>query len=144
MHTIKIVSFIPAIQALHSSASNDPKFMLCLAILFGGDRAACCDEAAVVEIDGRIAALASISPNGEMDSGQPTIVGLYTLPEFRRRCFAKVALQSAIHRMRERGFAKIRLDALTRGSLRVVGTLPVADRELLEVHDMSAFGACLE
>ena len=53
-------------------------------LLFAGDRWSCCNEGMAVKNDqGEILGLATISFNGEEQSGQPGIVGLYTIPEAR-------------------------------------------------------------
>lgn len=85
----------------------------------------------------------SIAPDGEAGSGEPTIVGLYTLPRFRGQGFGKAAMEAAVRRMVERGFAKICVDALTLGALKTIESLPDDVRAALVVHDQSAFGGFL-
>ncbi len=150
MHTIKIVQFHEATAALRAVAHFDtnpnavPGFGLWYGMLFVGDRASCCDEAAVVEVeDGLLVALASIAPNGEQESGEPTIVGLYTLPPFRGHGFGKAALEAAIVRCLERGFTKIRIDALTPGSVKTIQSLSESSLAVLDVHDQSVYGGLL-
>lgn len=106
-----------------------------IAMLFGGDRLSCCDEFVAVLVDEEIAAVASIAPRGEQGTGTPTIVGMYTVPEFRRQGHGETAFRAAIERCRERGFTTVRVDVMSRHVTRMIKKLPENDRELLEVHD---------
>ena len=142
MHT-KIVSFSEASRILRQSGQNEPNFGVWFGMLFAGDRGSCCDEAVVVFEDNALVAIASIAPEGEAESGEPTIVGLYTLPRFRGQGFGRATMEAAILRMVERGFAKIRVDALTPGALKIIESLPDEIRAALVVHDQSAFGGLL-
>lgn len=103
-------------------------------ILFCGDRLSCCDEAAIIEINGNVVALATISPVGEMGEGMPTIVGFYTVREYRKQGCGREALVAAIRRCAERGFKKIRIDVLAQRVLGVIASLPADLSALLEVH----------
>lgn len=104
-------------------------------MLLAGDRLSCCDEAVGVEVEGQIAAVATIAPQGEQMGGRPTIVALYTLPRFRRRGYGREAFVAALARCRERGFAKVRVDVLSKHVLRIIEGLSTEDRAYLEVHD---------
>jgi len=107
-------------------------------ILFGGDRAECCDEVAVIKVDGDIVSLASIAPLGEdQSSGEPTIVGLYTLPSYRKQGLGKIVLSAAINRCIERGFEMIRIDAMSKGAIGTITSLPENLRSRLTVIDQS-------
>ncbi len=106
-----------------------------IAMLFGGDRFSCCDEFVAVLVGKEIAAIASIAPKGEQGTGTPTIVGLYTVPEFRRKGHGETAFRAAVERCRERGFTTVRVDVMSRHVTRMIEKLPDNDRELLEVHD---------
>lgn len=114
--------------------------------LFGGDRLSCCDEAAIVEVDGKIAALATIAPAGELNEGVPTIVGLYTIRAHRKQGYGKAALDAVIRRCFTRGFREIRVDVLTPNALKTVQALPEELRAALLVNDQSVwwFGEILQ
>ncbi|HBV01360.1 MAG TPA: hypothetical protein DEF00_03135 [Candidatus Taylorbacteria bacterium] len=65
-----------ASRALYAAGEREPNFMVWFGMLFAGDRGNCCDEAVVVFEDNALVAIASIAPEGEAGSGEPTIVGL--------------------------------------------------------------------
>ncbi|MBI2474543.1 MAG: GNAT family N-acetyltransferase [Candidatus Taylorbacteria bacterium] len=112
--------------------------------LFGGDRITCCDEAVIAELEEKIIAIASIAPQGEMTSGQPTIVGLYTVRSFRRQGYGKTVMEAAVRRCLERGFTKIRVDAISKSAMKTVQSLPDELRVYLEVNDQSGLYSFLE
>lgn len=114
--------------------------------LFVGDRLSCCDEAAIAEVDGKIAAIATIAPEGELNEGVPTIVGLYTIRAHRKQGYGKAALAAVICRCIGRGFQKIRVDVLTPNALKTVQALPDELRAALLVNDQSMwlFGEILQ
>jgi len=109
--------------------------------LFAGDRMSCCDEAAIVEVNGQIVALATLAPEGEMNEGVPTIVGIYTIRSERRHGYGKTALETIIRRGIERGFANIRVDVLTPKAMQTIHALPQELQDALVVNDQSMFGA---
>jgi len=106
-----------------------------MAILFGGDRLSCCDEAVGLEVQGKIVSVATIAPKGEELSGQPTIEALYTVSEFRHRGYAGMVFRAAIKRCRERGFSRVRVDVMSRYAMRLIESLDTKDRDYLDVHD---------
>lgn len=139
----KIISAREAVRRLfteHAYIRHDAWFPT----LFGGDRLSCCDEAAIVEVEGKITALATLAPEGEMTEGVPTIVGLYTVRTYRRQGHGKAVLEAVIRRCIERGFVKTRIDVLTPKALGAVQALPQELRERLSVQDQSALGCFLE
>ncbi len=129
---IKIISASVATHQLFSQHAYI-KADLWFPTLFGGDRISCCDEAVVVEVSGTIVALATIAPEGEMTSGVPTIVGLYTVRGHRKSGYARLAFEAAVKRGIERGFTKIRVDTLSKGALRITKTMPMELSQVLEV-----------
>lgn len=77
------------------------------ALLFGGGRILHCDEGMVSrDEDGKPIGLASIAPCGESGSGDPEIVGVYVIPEERRKGVGLSLLRAAVGRCRERGLAE--------------------------------------
>lgn len=106
-----------------------------MGLLFGGDRLTCCDEAVALKDQGVILCLATIAPKGEELSGQPTIVALYTLPEYRRHGYGRLVFVAAINRCRERGFKKVRVDVLSAHVMKIIESLDKEDRDYLDVHD---------
>ncbi len=114
--------------------NRDPLAFLAVAILIG-DRIRCCDEG-VVFVDDASRGLATISSEGEGYDGTPTIVGVFVRDPDRRHVCGVVLLEMAVRRCIERGFKKIRLDAITRGGKRVIAKLPAELREFLDIHDV--------
>lgn len=114
--------------------------------LFVGDRLSCCDEAAIVEVDGKIVAIATIAPEGELNEGVPTIVGLYTVRAYRQQGYGRTALEVAVRRCTARGFQNIRVDVLTPNALKTIQSLPDGLRAALLVNDQSMlwFGEILQ
>ncbi len=115
------------------------------AILFAGDRLTCCEEGiALKDETGRIVSLVTISFKGEDLSGQPGIVGLYTIPEARN---GKVGIKAgeevvraAVHRcIDDKGFDNIRIDVLSTYALRILNSLDSQLRDKLDIRDLSGF-----
>lgn len=111
------------------------------AILFGGDRLSCVDEAVAIENNDTVVGIATIAPEGEQMSGEPTIVGLYVRPEHRGKGAGMALLLAAIDRCRERGLVPVRVDALTTPVLRIAEKLPEEYRRDLRVSDHTLGGA---
>ena len=109
-----------------------------LACLFGGDRASCCDEAVVIKHRGQIIALTTIAPAGEMGSGEPAIVGVYTMPEWRRHGLGLEVLQATIRRCVERGLKPVRIDVMSSGLGRLVERLPPELKLWVNAQDMGS------
>lgn len=113
------------------------------AILFGGDRLAVCDEAAVIIRDGRQVAIATISPKGEDGQG-PAIVGVWVDPAYRRREFGTRVLLCAVKRSVRgwygRGWDKVRVDTVTKDGLALVKSLHEDWGKLIDLHDGSGVG----
>lgn len=104
-------------------------------LLLAGERITCCDEAVVCKVEGQIVSVATIAPEGEMLSGQPTIVALYTPPEFRRRGYGWRTFKRAVERCLERGFTGIRIEILDPRVRGVIAHLPEELRIHLEVYN---------
>jgi len=113
-------------------------------ILFGGDRASCCDEAVGGFVDGEMVAVASISPLGEMQDGTPEIVGVYVDPHYRRRGYGTRVVKAAIERILSRGLGpKIRITLIAdvmRGVLAKIDPQPPSGRWRLDVIDACVGG----
>lgn len=126
---------------------SDPKFREWLrslpmapvvAILLGGDRLSCCDEAVVGEVGGQIVGASTIAPKGEMGSGKPTILAAYVVPELRGRGYGSIIFRAAVERCLQRGFSEISADVLSTGGRRVIEKLSGELREHLIVNDQGA------
>ena len=111
-----------------------------MAILFAGDRLSCVDEAVGLEVDDEVVGVATIAPEGEQLSGEPTIVAIYVRSEFRKRGLGRTLLMVAIDRCRERGLVPVRMDALTTPALRAAENMPEDYRQDLRLVDASSEG----
>lgn len=105
-------------------------------LLLAGDRMSCCDEGVIMEEKGNLIGVATIAPKGEEESGQPTIVGLYVVPEHRSRGYGGQILQKAIERCLERGFENIRMDVMSSNATKIIKKLPKEVQAKLDVHDL--------
>jgi len=105
-------------------------------MLFGGDRISCCDEGVIAEQGSKLVGLATIAPEGEQMSGQPTIVGWYVIPEYRRKGIGSQILKRAVERCIERGFNKIRMDVMSSNARRIIKNLPDELKNKIDVHDL--------
>ena len=113
---------------------------MALGILFAGDRWSCIDEVVTAKVEDEIVGIATIAPEGEQMSGQPTIVALYVFSEHRRGGVGCQLLEAAIDRMLQRGLEPIRIDALHSGVLRMIDRLPIEKRQKIRVVDQSIGG----
>lgn len=95
-----------------------------LAVLFGGDRAACLDHTLVHRDDGVIWGLASIALRGEMGEGEPTLVGLWVDRGCRREGIARALVAEAARRCPEWGVDRLRVDAISIEAVRLFESLP--------------------
>lgn len=112
-----------------------------IAMLLGGDRLSCCDEAVGIydKTGEKMVGVATIAPEGEMRSGEPTIVGEFILPEFRDQGYGKELLVKTIKRCQERGFSSVRLDVQSGRIMKIIEKLPEETRNYLNVIDQSKF-----
>ena len=141
MEHITILTKSEAGALIFESGTFSPETTPAIGQLFGGDRFSCIDEAVALEVDGEIVGLATIAPNGEQSSGQPTIVGVFVRHQFRGKRYAYPIMMAAIDRMRERGLSRPYLvDAMSSPMFRVCQGLPDEYRADLEVRDLSMSG----
>lgn len=108
---------------------------MALVILMAGDRLSCCDEAVIALEGDDFLGAATIAPEGEQFSGEPTLVGLWVVPEHRGRGIGQALLEAAVRRMVTRGLTPIRVDALSSRIPRLVALLPEDLQAQLKVID---------
>jgi len=126
------------IEEAEELMGSEIKYTPITMVLLGGDRIVCCDEAVVMRSESDdLIGIATISSQGEDYSGDPEIVGLYILPEYRGQGYAKELLKKTIERCTERGFKKICLNVLSKKMMQVINKLPAEMKEILEVSDQS-------
>ena len=131
--TIEVVSrgiLIEKIRQLHEKPN------MAVALLLGGDRISCCDEGVIAEQESKLIGVATIAPEGEEMSGQPTVVGLYVVPEHRGKGIGAQILQKAVARCIERGFDQIRMDVMSSNAMKIIKKLPDELKDKIDVHDL--------
>lgn len=136
MKQIRVVDLQELAKWVHSLQPS-----VAIGILLAGDRLSCVDEAAVIEVDGEIAGVCSISPDGETVSGEPTIVALYVAHTHRGQGYGRELLLTAIDRCRARGLIPVRVDMLSTPAKKIIESLPDDYQADLNAHDMSMGGA---
>ncbi|MBI5222347.1 MAG: GNAT family N-acetyltransferase [Candidatus Magasanikbacteria bacterium] len=107
-----------------------------VAILLSGDRISCCDEGVIMEKAGNLIGMATIAPEGEEGSGQPTIVALYIEPKYRSQGNGAQILRKAVERCVERGFDKIRMDVMSANAMKIIEKLPAEMQKKIDVYDL--------
>lgn len=115
---------------------SDRMHPLAYGLLFAGDRISVCDEAVVGRIGEDVVGFATIAPRGEANSGQPTIVGLYVLPDHRRRRYGAGIFVATVERCLDRGFEKVRVDVMSDYVAKIINNLPDELKEHLDVCDL--------
>lgn len=111
-----------------------------VATLLSGDRIYCCDEVVVGKtVLGKIVGVATIAPNGEENSGQPTIVALYVHPDHRRKGYGQKIMTAAVQRCIQRGFKQIRVDVMSGWAMRIIKSLLDNLQAVLEINYQGDF-----
>lgn len=81
----------------------------------------------------------TLAADGEMGSGEPTIVGLWVHYSHRREGVGRALLEAAVRRMVERGLTTIRLDLL---SSKIEGMIEQLPEDLKKVLDVRRSFSC--
>ena len=110
-----------------------------IGILFGGERIDCCDEVLAAFENSQFLGAVTLSSQGEVMSGQPTIVGLWVSYQHRKKGIGQALLEAAIRRMIERGLTPVRLDSISSKADRMFERLP---KELKKVIIVFSGGPC--
>ena len=131
---IKIISKRKLWNYLRSFA-NKPA----IGILFGGERFDCCDEVLAAFENDQFLGAVTLSSQGELMSGQPTIVGLWVSYQHRRKGIGQSLLEAAIRRMIERGLTPVRLDSISSKADIMIERLP---QDLKKVIKVFSGGPC--
>lgn len=122
------------VEKLHSKPS------MALGVLLAGDRWSCVTDVIVAKVSDEIVGIATIALHGEQMSGEPTIVALYVLPEYRGRGIGFQLLEATVDYMLSKGLEPIRVDVLNSKVLRLISRLPAEKRQKLSVVDQSMGG----
>lgn len=124
------------VNQLHASRQG-----MAVALLLGGQRWACCTHAALATIGGNPVGIATISPRGESNTGEPTVVGMYVLREHRREGIGAKLLAAAVRWLRDLVPGQpVRLDILHSAVWLMVERLPPELRELVDATDQMPGG----
>ncbi len=114
------------------------------AVLFGGSRLSCVDEVFAAYENGAFAGAVTLSPVGEMNTGNPSIIGLLVLKGSRRKGIGTKLMVSAITQMKERGLTPVHIDVLSTNARKLVEKLDDDFRKCLIINDQSAYGDCFD
>lgn len=111
-----------------------------LATLLAGDRWSCVTEVVAAKLADEIVGIATIAPNGEQMSGEPTIVAIYVLRECRGSGIGYQLLEAAVDYMLSKGLEPIRVDILHSKVSRMINRLPIEKRQKIKAVDQSMGG----
>jgi len=142
---IQIVPRADVAEWVHSLHLAKPS--MALGILLAGDRWSCIRKVVVAKVDDKIVGIATIAPEGEERSGEPTIVAIYVLHEHRSYGIGYQLLEAAIDYILSKGLEPIRLDIVGSKASRMIERLSIEKRQKLNVVDQSmgeALDAILE
>ena len=73
-------------------------------------------------------------------SGEPTIVAIYVLHEYRKKGIGSKLLEAAVDYMLQEGLEPIRIEVLNSKVLQMINRLPIEKRQKLNVMDQSISG----
>ena len=124
------------VYSLHSTRPG-----MAMGLLLSGDRWSCVEEVTVAKIDGEIAGIITIAPEGEEMSGKPTIVAIYVLKEHRASGVGYQLFEATIDYMSSKDLIPIHVDAMNSKVLRMIDRLPIEKRQKLNVVDQTMGGA---
>lgn len=108
-------------------------------LLFGGSRIINVDEVFAAYDGDKLVGAVSISPVGELNTGEPAIVGLFVSPSWRRQKIGTRLIEKAIKRMIERGLTPISIDLLSVASKKVIESMGAELKTNLIVNDQSEY-----
>lgn len=106
-------------------------------VLLSGDRLLCVTEAVGIEIEGKMIGIATIAEEGELYSGDPTLVALYIKPEHRQKGYGKKLLKEAISYAKKK-FPYLRVDILSSKVKKMIQSLSEEDKKFLKIFDPGA------
>jgi len=107
-----------------------------IGILFGGERFDCCDEVLAAFENDQFLGAVTLSSEGELMSGQPTIVGLWVSYQHRRKGIGQALLEAAIRRMIEHGLTPVRLDSISSKADIIIKQLPQELKKVIKVFSI--------
>lgn len=112
--------------------------------LFGGSRLTHVDEILAAYEKDTFVGVITLSPVGEMNTGEPSIIGLLVLTGWRRNGIGTKLMERAITRMKGRGLTPVHIDALSKNSMRLIENLDDEFKKYLIVNDQSENADCFD
>lgn len=132
---IRIVPKAEAAEWVHSLPPS-----AAVGMLLAGDRWSCIETTVVAKFEDKIVGIATVAPNGEEMNGEPTVVTIYVLHEYRASGVGYQLLEAAVDYMLSKGLEPIRVDAINSKVLRIIDRLPIEKRQKLNAVDQSMGG----
>lgn len=74
-----------------------------------------------------------------MRSDEPTIIGLYVLPLYRKKGIGTQLMAAAVHECMQRQLTLVRVDVLSTGAKRTLDKLPEDLKSHLTVNDFGSY-----
>ena len=139
MKNIRIVSKTEVEGWVYSLHTTNPN--VALGMLFAGDRWSCVKEVVLASVDDKIIGIATIAPKGEVINGDPTIVAVYVIRDFRSSGIGYELLETSVDYMISKGMVPIRIDVMNSKVFRMIKRLPIEKQEILSIADHSMGGA---
>lgn len=97
-------------------------------------------EVVAAKLDGEIVGIATIAPEGEQMSGEPTIVAIYVLREYRSSGVGYQLLEAAVDYMLSKGLEPIHVDIFNSKVSRSIARLQIEKRQKINAVDQSMGG----
>ncbi len=132
---IQITSKDKVVDWVHLLHDANPG--MAIGLLLSGDRWSCVEEVVLAVVKKKIVGIATIAPLGEMRTGEPTIVGLYILHDYRGQGIGFSLLTATINYMLSKNMEPIRLDVMNSKISRMIDRLSIEKQQKLNVVDQS-------
>ena len=115
--------------------SSVPHGTLAVGMLLAGDRWGCVQQVVAAYSGEKVVGIATIAPDGEQNSGEPTIVALYVMAKYRSQGVGAALLEVAVDWMISERMTPIRIDSFNSKVTRMVARLPEEKQECVRLCD---------